>query len=165
MFSADGTTSSVFRYYTDDFDGFYQQEEKYLFGLAAKYRNEDTAKYGKFILKPLEDYEDDKKEYVDIIFRHPMYVDEAFVSKGEDAIYDFVIAKKNALTEEPLFKNYVKITTPPVLLVHGVWSNISSLVSIETSLREKGNYAPFKVLKIYKLHENEGGNSSRKTLY
>lgn len=162
MFSADGTTSSVFRYYTDDFDGFYQQEEKYLFGLSANFRNEDTAKYGKFILKPLEYYEDDKKEYVDIIFRHPMYVDEAFVSKGEDAIYDFVIAKKNALTEEPLFKNYVKITTPPVLLVHGVWTNINSLVSIETSLREKGNYQPFKVLKIYKLHKDDGGNTAEK---
>ncbi len=161
MFSADGTTSSVFRYYTDDFDGFYQQEENYLFGLAGKYRNEDTAKYGKFILKPLEDYEDDKKEYVDIIFRHPMYVDEAFVSKGEDAIYDFTIGKKNALSE-PLFKNFVKITTPPVLLVHGVWSNINSLISFEKALRENGNYQPFKVLKIYKLHKDDGGNTAEK---
>ncbi len=161
MFSADGTTSSVFRFYTDDFDGFYQQEKKYLFGLSAEYYNEDTAKYGKFTLKPLEYYEDDKKEYVDIIYRHPLNVDEAFVSQGKDAKYDFTIAKKNALSE-PIFKNYVKITTPPVLLVHGVWSNISSLVKIEEALQKQENYKDFKVLKIYKLHEDEGGNTAEK---
>lgn len=157
-FSADGTTSSVFRYYTNDFDGFYQQEEKYLFGLKANYRNEDTAKYGKFTLKPIDKYEDDKKEYVDIIFRHPIYVDEAFTSKGEDAIYDFTISKKNSLTD-PVFKNYVKITTPPVLLVHGVWSNINSLVNIENALRQRANYAPFKILKIYKIPSEKEGDT------
>lgn len=151
LFSADGTTSSVFRYYTTDFDGFYQG--KYAYGLERDFNGQDTGRNGRFILKSLDQYEDTNKEYVDLIYRHPLYIDQAFTSAKEDAQYSFTIEDK--ATSEVLFQHDVKITLPPVLMVHGVWSNIESLLSMEDMLKTQANYQPFKLLRIYKTGEGE----------
>lgn len=151
FFSADGTTSSVFRYYTNDFDGFYQG--KYVYGLNGDFNGQDTARYGKFILKSLDQYENTNKEYIDLIYRHPLYIDQAFTSSQEDAQYSFTI--ENKASSEVLFQHDVKITLPPVLLVHGVWSNIHSLTLIEDYLKNEVNYQPFKILRIYKTGKGE----------
>jgi hypothetical protein len=147
IFSADGTTSSVFRYYTDDFDGFYTGQ--YLFGVNNDYEGADTLKHGRLILKPFTLYEDDKKEYVDFIYRHPMYVDPQFTNQKEDAVYSLIISKKHSLSE-PLFHHKIKISLPPVLFVHGVWSSVESLVDLENGFRTEANYQPFKTMRIYK---------------
>lgn len=151
IFSADGTTSSVFRYYTNDFDGFY--EGKYDWGVALILGKEDTAKFGKFYLKPIDKYENTKKEYVDLIYRHPHFIDKSLSDEGRDAYYFFTIYNKNE--QRNIFKHKVQFSLPPVLFVHGVWSEISSLSDLENGFRSERNYANYKTLRIYKTIEND----------
>lgn len=148
IFSADGTTSSLFRYYTDDFDGFYN--DKYLFGIENDFDGEDTAKYGKFTLRPANQYPNNRKEYVDFVYRHPIYLDPSFVNEKKDAVYSFSIYEKFKISSVPVFHHKVKISLPPVLLVHGVWTSIESLEYLEKGLREEANYPPYKTLRKYK---------------
>ncbi|GAL86484.1 PGAP1 family protein [Sporocytophaga myxococcoides] len=148
MIAADGTTSTVFRYYTNDFEGFYSG--KYQFGFGGDYENRDTNRYGSFHLKAKHIYSEDNPSYVDLIYRHPTYIDAFDPEKsGQDLL--FTISKRGVIGSFD-FRHNMRIVFPPVLMVHGIWSSIHSFKVMENKLIESKQYKPFQLLRIF--HEN-----------
>lgn len=148
MMAADGSTSTVFRYYTSDFEGFYSN--KYQFGFGGDYENRDTNRYGSFHLKPKNLYTEKNPGYVDIIYRHPTYIASFDPEKsGQDLL--FTISKKGIIGTFD-FRHNMRIVFPPVLMVHGIWSSIHSFKVMENKLIESKQYKPYQLLRIF--HEN-----------
>lgn len=159
MIAADGTKSTLFRYYTNDFDGFYNSN-KYIYGVNADYDSRDTAQYGKFRLRPIANYEDKSKSYVDFIYTHPSHIDPNALS-GNSTIFQLSIGTR--INSNLEFLHDIQITLPPVLLIHGVWSETNSLNQIESTLLGAG-YKDFQIKKGFRSDGQaaeisyEGGN-------
>jgi hypothetical protein len=164
IFAADGTQSSLFRIKTIDGVGYYENPNNYKYEI--KYDDFGTvpgtpgselyiAKYGEFTLKPIGDYGNGLTpatlEYVDVIFRHPEFIDaNEFVANKNYAKFRLVIwDKRNPLNPVIIFDHPIKFSLPPVLLVHGVWTEMSSLKGIEESLKTKG-YTDSEILKAWR---------------
>jgi hypothetical protein len=169
IFAADGTQSSVLRIKTIDGVGFYANPNNYKYEI--KYDNFSTvpgtpgtelykAKYGEFTLKPIGDYGNgttpENLTEVDVIFRHPEFIDaNEFISNKNYAKFRLVIwDKRDPLNPIMIFDHPIKFSLPPVLLVHGVWTQMSSLVGIEESLISKG-YSENEILKAWRTDESE----------
>lgn len=147
MLAADGTESTIFRYYTSDFDGFYNSN-KYTYAVNTDFLGADVQVSGKLRLRPLDQYEDNSKSYVDFFYTHPTYIDPEKVEQDYNFLTTFKIEDKAFNT---LFQHGVKIVLPPVYLGHGVWSDIHSLESIEQKLLANG-YKHFQIIKSWRLN-------------
>lgn len=145
IISVDNSKSTVLRYYTSDFDGFYK-ENKYVYGFNADYDGKDTAQYGKVELRPIDTYEDDSKSYVDFVLRHPQYISPSKL-EGNGCLWRFSVADKKTLVTE--FQHDIKFSLPPVLLIHGVWTSIESLDNIRDKLYASG-YKDYQVLRAWR---------------
>jgi len=146
MIAADGTTSTVFRYYTSDFEGFYS--DKYVYALNGDFEKKDTNQYGSFHLKPKHLYEQENPNYVDFIYRHPSYIKSDLLTGEKNGVdFLFVIAKKASLSFD--FRHNIRIVLPPVLMVHGIWSSIHSFKVMEAELTKSNQYKPFQLLRIF----------------
>lgn len=148
-FAADSTIS-IFRYYTDDFEGFYNGD-KYNY-----YLNLLGTRYTDYLeLRPVEDYEDDSRKYVDFIFTHPGHIRNTNQHFDQ---YLLKITENQPVVEKDVFNHRIKVEHPPVLLVHGVWTDRFSMHEVEGHLIEHGGYEPYKLESIYrddkKLAEN-----------
>ncbi|MFM9988299.1 T9SS type A sorting domain-containing protein [Flavobacterium sp.] len=169
IFAADGTQSSVFRIKTTDGVGFYASSNNYKYEIV--YDNFSTvpgtpgtelykAKYGEFTLKPIADYGNgatpETLTEVDVIFRHPEFIDaNEFVANKNYAKFRLVIwDKRDPLNPVMIFDHPIKFSLPPVLLVHGVWTEMSSLKGIEESLKTKG-YTDSEILKAWRTDVTE----------
>jgi hypothetical protein len=161
-FAVDGTTSSIIRYKTSDFDGFYAPNSNYKYEITRNgipVQVTDTLRYGKLTLKDknIPNYKDklleDGSKYVDFIFRHPTYIDaNDFVSdKNYTEKYELFISTKNDLgVSKILFYHPIRFSLPPVLLGHGVWSDVTSLNKIENYLKTKAGYTDDEIIKAWK---------------
>ncbi|WP_310557422.1 hypothetical protein, partial [Flavobacterium sp.] len=171
--SVDGTTSTVFRYKTSvprDFyenDSFFKikiKDNNYSEGEGTPGSESYIARYGHFDLKPPSYYENgltlDNLEHIDIIYKHPEYINETdFVSGKHYANFRLIIEDRrdpnNIVT---VFDHPIKFCLPPVLIGHGVWADINSVQKIEDFLKTKG-FTDSELLKNWrkdkKLAENE----------
>lgn len=147
MVAADGSTSTVFRYYTTDFDGFYNSN-RYAYGVGADYNQENPDLFGKCTLRPIASYENRDKSYVDIIYTHPKYIPAANL-EGNESVLRFSIGDRTNLST--IFQHDIRIVLPPVLLVHGVWTDINSLNAIERALLANG-YKAYQVFKAWRTN-------------
>jgi Palmitoyl protein thioesterase/Secretion system C-terminal sorting domain len=159
-FAVDGTTSSIIRYKTNDFDGFYAPNSNYKYEIkkgGIPVNVTDTLRYGKLTLKDKNtpDYKDklleDGSKYVDFIFRHPTYIDANDFVAGKNYVeYELFVSGKNSSgVTKTLFYHPIRFSLPPVLLTHGVWSGIDSLEYIEKALVSKG-YNKEEVIKCWR---------------
>ena len=160
QFAVDGTTSSIIRYKTNDFDGFYAPNSNYKIEIS-KGGNPvdvtDISRYGKLTLKDKNtpNYKDnlvDGSKYVDFIFQHPTYIDaNDFVSGKNYVEFQLFVSSKNSSgVTKILFNHPIRFSLPPVLLGHGVWADVSSLNKIEKFLVTKAGYNPEEVIKAWK---------------
>jgi len=186
-FAADGTTSSVFRYEVGKggAHSFYDSDSLFSFRISKNGVYVDnssdpnlSARYGKLSLKKLENYQGvdkdsdgkaslDDLDYVDVIYKHPSYIDGGDLVAGTNyAKYNLVIVKKDnpASLPDSIFSHPIKFTLPPVLLCHEVWSDIRSMQNVENFLVSSGGYSPFEVLKAWRtdqyLAENPYGKDA-----
>lgn len=153
VFAADGTQSSVFRIKTIDGVGFYANSNNYK--LEIKYDDFGTvpetpgselyiARFGEFSLKPIADYGNgltpETLQYVDVIYRHPEFIHaNDFVTDKHYANFRLVIwDKKDPQNPIMIFDHPIKFSLPPVLLCHGVWTDVNSLLDIRNFLKTKG---------------------------
>lgn len=169
VFASDGTQSSVFRYKTDLAPQFYELNSKLSFEIArlsgpsiteTPGTQEYIDRYGEFTLKPLNFYENnvtaEDLEYVEFVYKHPKYINPNDLVSGKNyAEYDFVVWDR---TEENnpqiIFQFPIKFSLPPVLLGHGVWTDIGSLAKLEQFLQSKG-YSPQELIKVWRKDKEE----------
>ena len=148
-FAVDGTQSSVFRYYTEDFDDFYDTDD-YLFFMDNHdlMSDVDTLEFGRLRLRPKDKYERENPPYVDLIYTHPGEIgpNVQFVND----LHVFRIVYQGSGLPLDVFTHNIEFTPPPVLLVHGVWSTTSSLTDLEDYFVQECNYRQFQILKIFK---------------
>ncbi len=167
-FAVDGTQSSVLRLKTDDPGGYYDPNTLYRIVLRKTTSDElpgdpnspeYIAQYGKFTLKPIEDYEGQPQvqdlKYVDFIYQHPTHIQaNDFILGKYNTEYDIFVFKRTAQqTDETIFRHPIKLCLPPVLLGHGVWSNTKSLDLIEAYFKTKG-YSDYEIRKAWRYETN-----------
>lgn len=148
-FAVDGTQSSVFRYYTEDFDDFYDTDD-YLFFMDNHDLSSDidTLQYGKIRLRPKDKYERENPPYVDLVYTHPGEI-EPNIQFVNDLHVFRVIYQGSGLPLD-VFTHNVEFVLPPVLLVHGVWSTTASLDDLENYFVTQCDYEQYQILKIFK---------------
>lgn len=149
--AADGSGSTLFRFKTDDPEGYYNiANPTYRLmvgpGPISQIDTEVYRKrYGQFTKKALESYEGspttaDQLDYVEFIYTHPEYIDASDYQTNENyARFDYKImnvSDSSNPTEE--FTHPVKIAVPPVLLGHGVWSGIGSIEDMKSYFLQNG---------------------------
>jgi len=157
---SDGTSSTVFRYYTNDPEGFYTTFDYkfYVDDSNDSYSIEDVGnseyikEFGKFTLKDINSYEGNppvsELKYVEFIYQHPEWIHAAkYITNENYAKFDFKVFKISS--SEEVFTHPIKISVPPVLLAHGVWTNTHSFDSMETYLKAHG-YKTFMINKAWR---------------
>ncbi len=155
--AADGSKSTIFRIYTTTPEKYYGETplltpKVSINGVYPNYSNDsnedDIKRFGKFEKKELSSYGIDctictddvilsELKYVDFIYQHPEYIDSNDY-ESEYSIYgniDFKIIDHN---DVPVYSSVFKISVPPVLVLHGVWSNIYSVTTIRDYLKAYG---------------------------
>ncbi|MBF02139.1 MAG: hypothetical protein CMP76_02465 [Flavobacterium sp.] len=171
-FAADGTTSSVLRLKTDDPGGYYASNSLYRIELRKNTSDvlpgdpnspEYIARYGKFMLKPIEDYEGQPNvqdlDYVDFIFQHPTHIQgNDFEPNKHYTKYDvFVFKQLPQQTDELIFRHPIKFSLPPVLFGHGVWSDVNILQRIKEFFMNKG-YSENEISLAWRLDKEVAEN-------
>jgi len=153
--AADGTNATLFRIRDFDPEGFYEPISKYKFvvgpGIVSDINDPDYIKrYGKFTVRTLSSYPNNSVSsvsdlntlgYVDIIYTHPEFIDPSdYVTDEVFATFDFKIYSIDEVTGLPneVFDHPLKVAVPPVLIGHGVWSDVGSLLAIEEFLDNQG---------------------------
>jgi hypothetical protein len=178
-FATDGTTSTVIRYKTGIGIAklFYNTEFK--FRIKGENGgdlpiNEDNEKfierYGKFDLKPIDKYEKnayrsnykgnlDSLKYVDIIYTHPTHI-ENLPDWRNKAKYKLQLIWDSDPKEEPIvmFRHTIGFSLPPILLAHGVWTDIFSLNKLEGFLLGKG-FSSSEIIKVWRTDKEEAENT------
>ncbi|NJM78528.1 MAG: hypothetical protein HC854_00835 [Flavobacterium sp.] len=167
------TKSSVLRLKTDDPGGYYAQNSLYRIELRKNTSDvlpgdpnssEYIAQYGKFTLKPIEDYEGQPQvqdlKYVDFIYQHPTYINSDHFDgvNAHSALYQLFVFKSvpNA-TDDLVFRHFVKLSLPPVLFGHGVWSDVGILERCESFFKAKG-YSEYEIAKAWRLNKELAEN-------
>lgn len=174
-FAVDGTTSSVIRYYTDKGMAklFYKGDIKFKIKnskgetFVDQDMSKDTLRYGKLELKPKKEYkssdyykDSNDLKYVDIIYTHPTYIAKEDFVWGDQYTSEYQLQivegneEKDPLSSLVIFKHPIKFCLPPVLLLHGVWSEIKALDKIEEFLRGHG-YSDYNIQKAWRLNRQE----------
>jgi hypothetical protein len=171
-FAADGTQSSVIKYKTDLAVEFYEYNSKFSFEirkLNGPYpsevpgTNEYIDRYGEFTLKPLSFYGSnvtaEDLESVEFIYRHPKYINPDDLAVGKNyAEYELLIwDKTDEFNPHIIFMYPIKLSLPPVLLGHGVWTDIGSLAKLESYLLSKG-YSESEILKVWRKNKDVAEN-------
>ncbi|MGH2664267.1 T9SS type A sorting domain-containing protein [Flavobacterium sp.] len=168
-FAADGTESSVIKYKTDLAVEFYEYNSKFSFEIRKQSgsfpsevpgTNEYIDRYGEFILKPLSFYGNnvtaEDLESVEFIYRHPKYINPDDLSSGKNyAEYELLIwDKTDELNPHIIFQYPIKLSLPPILLGHGVWTDVGSLAKLESYLMSKG-YSEYELLKVWRKNKED----------
>ncbi|WP_044403369.1 T9SS type A sorting domain-containing protein [Lacinutrix sp. Hel_I_90] len=148
--AADGSLATLFRFNTSDPAGHYNigsPSYRLYVGpgpVSEIFQPEYIKQYGYFYLKNLSSYDGeptspDDLEYVEYIYKHPEYIDEYETGKIYK-IYSFKIVDVVSNPSNPIeiYKHNIKINVPPVLLGHGVWSDVSSVQVLENYLKDNG---------------------------
>jgi len=177
--SADSSASTVFRLYTPN-AGVYYEDQKFAKkryrwfvgpGPLAKAEFDQNYKdrYGFFELKSLESYEEipkslDDLTYVDFIYHHPLYIDKKdFVTSKKYSKEDFTIVEQDTEANQTvIFKNSLRITVPPILMVHGVWTSIDSFKKMEDYFKDKG-YDKLMLSRVWRTDAKAQENKSFKS--
>lgn len=148
--AADSSASTLFRIKTNDPAGHYKTNPLYkLFlgpGPISEIQKEEYIKqYGYFKRKELKHYNNtitslDSLKYVEYLYYHPEYINNKdYKLNGTYAKYEFKIVDISDSTKTTeIFKHPIKITIPPILLCHGVWSDIHSMSKLDDYLKNNG---------------------------
>ncbi len=163
--TADGTKSSFLRIYTDDPQGYYDGN----YTLTAGYGLEgEEDEYGKFTLKTFTSHPDydvsldentniAQYKYVEYLYQHPKYVDVTQCEEGEIyRLLNFRIINND--NNEEIFNAPFKLSRAPILLAHGVWSNIDSLQELETYFLAHG-YPESMLIKVWRTDSEAAEDS------
>lgn len=171
-FAADGTQSSVIKYKTDLAVEFYEYNSNFSFEIKklsgpspseVPGTNEYIDRYGEFTLKPLSFYGNnvtaEDLESVEFIYRHPKYINPDDLAVGKNyAEYDLLIwDKTDPLNPHIIFSYPIKLSLPPILLGHGVWTDVGSLAKLESYLISKG-YSESELLKVWRKNKEVAEN-------
>jgi len=165
MIAADGSKATIFKIYTDDPEGYYASTPIYKLILGYDPPSFDTdvttseyvAQFGKFILKPLNSYPNSPTsaadlEYVEFKYQHPTYIEEnAYEVNKNYTIVDFKIVDAGMSGADLLVTQSIRISIPPILLGHGVWSNVESMNELENYLISSMNFQKFEILKAWRV--------------
>ena len=163
VIAADGSNATLFRVYHFNPEDFYEPISKYKLvvgpGTIYDINNADYIKrYGKFNVRTLSSYPGNINTisdltnlgYVDIIYTHPEHIESTDYIAGEIfAKYDFYIYDVTTSAPTEVFWHPVKVSVPPVLIGHGVWSDIKSLKGIEDHLKVNG-FSEHYLLKAWR---------------
>lgn len=164
--AADGTNSTLFRFETDDPSGHYNigsPSYRLIVGPGNSdeiHEEEYIKKYGYFYRKNLSSYEGsptkaDSLKYVEYVYKHPEHIDPKELNTDKNYVtFDFKIVDIVSDPAKPIeiFKHPLKISIPPVLLGHGVWSDVNSVKKLEDYL--KSNDFEGYTLKAWRTNGN-----------
>jgi len=168
--AADGSHATLFR--IDDFnpEGFYGTNPIYKLyvgpGPISDIDQSDyIEKYGYFKSKAITDYEGNptaasQLNYVDFIYTHPKYIENYTQDENYEQLDFKIVDVTDSANPNNLFRTPIKIAVPPVLLGHGVWSNIESLNKIEAYFKNHG-FDEFLLAKAWRRDEEAAENSFR----
>lgn len=168
--AADNSGSTLFRFNTSDPEGYYNATPIYRFmvgpGPISQIDTPEYIKrYGQFSLKLLQSYPDNPTSvsdltYVEFIYTHPEYIDESDYATSQNyANFDFkIIDVSDNSNPIDLFIHPIKIAVPPILLAHGVWTSVSSLIDIENDLLSNG-YKDYMIAKAWRPDAEIAENS------
>jgi len=171
--AADGSNATVFRFYTSDPEGFYNtgnESYKIFVGYPSSVNEIFTADYikqfGYFHLKALSSYPGNpasasELEYIEFNYEHPEYIDanDYYANENYTQNYSLYILDVTDNTNPvEVYKHPIKIAVPPVLIGHGVWSDMNSLAAIESYLLTN-KFSDYSLLKAWRTD----GSAAEKT--
>ena len=171
--AADGSSATVFRFYTSDPAGFYNtgnESYKIFVGYPSSVGQISTQDYikqfGYFYLKSLDSYpgnitSPDQLKYVEFNYKHPEYIDanDYYANENYTNYYSlYILDVTDSANPIEIYKHPIKIAVPPVLMGHGVWSDVSSLAAIEAYLKTN-KFSDYSLLKAWRTDGKKAENS------
>jgi len=154
----DGSGATVLRFKTDDAKEFYEDPTRYKLEVTSENDSDvgGEERFGKFEIKELSSYgltfdEISQLDYVEFIYTHPKYI------HADDYVTDQIFGKlefkimdvSDDTNPIEIFKHPIKISLPPILIGHGVWSDISSVKSIEDYFKTKG-FPDYTLVRVWR---------------
>lgn len=89
---------------------------------------------------------------VKVQYHHPRFIKSSYLKNNANG-REVTLQVIDKTTDAVVFKTKIKFVLPPVLLVHGVWTDISSLSPLSTYLRDNADgyqYFDFQLLRKYR---------------